>query len=209
MGTAVESRGEFDVTALRHVLSKAVLLGLFEALIVVLMSFITRFTAPPIETILGAIVVLIGLSVVVVMPGLWTRARTIEGIAGAAGLGLGATVVFMLVDVALLQPAGIYTNRWAQIGGFSNWWYHPVWWMLGTFLPWFGAMTLASRAVRGKSVSIPGVMIPAVLCAIGLAIIAVFIRFPGAHWSLGTFGIAFIPGLALAEFFTMLGRRPG
>ena len=209
MGTAVESRGEFDVTALRHVLSKAVLLGLFEALIVVLMSFITRFTAPPIETILGAIVVLIGLSVVVVMPGLWTRARTIEGIAGAAGLGLAATVVFMLVDVALLQPAGIYTNRWAQIGGFSNWWYHPVWWMLGTFLPWFGAMTLASRAVRGKSVSIPGVMIPAVLCAIGLAIIAVFIRFPGAHWSLGTFGIAFIPGLALAEFFTMLGRRPG
>ena len=209
MGTAVESRGEFDVTALRHVLSKAVLLGLFEALIVVLMSFITRFTAPPIETILGAIVVLVGLSVVVVMPGLWTRARTIEGIAGAAGLGLGATVVFMLVDVALLQPAGIYTNRWAQIGGFSNWWYHPVWWMLGTFLPWFGAMTLASRAVRGKSVSIPGVMIPAVLCAIGLAIIAVFIRFPGAHWSLGTFGIAFIPGLALAEFFTMLGRRPG
>jgi hypothetical protein len=209
MGTAVESRGEFDVTALRHVLSKAVLLGLFEALIVVLMSFITRFTAPPIETILGAIVVLIGLSVVVVMPGLWTRARTIEGIAGAAGLGLGATVVFMLVDVALLQPAGIYTNRWAQIGGFSNWWYHPVWWMLGTFLPWFGAMTLASRAVRGKSVSIPGVMIPAVLCAIVLAIIAVFIRFPGAHWSLGTFGIAFIPGLALAELFTMLGRRPG
>jgi hypothetical protein len=209
MGTAVESRGEFDVTALRHVLSKAVLLGLFEALIVVLMSFITRFTAPPIETILGAIVLLLGLSVVVVMPGLWTRARTIEGIAGAAGIGLGATVVFMLVDVALLQPAGIYTNRWAQIGGFSNWWYHPVWWMLGTFLPWFGAMTLASRAVRGKSVSIPGVMIPAVLCAIVLAIIAVFIRFPGAHWSLGTFGIAFIPGLALAELFTMLGRRPG
>jgi hypothetical protein len=209
MGTAVESRGEFDVTALRHVLSKAVLLGLFEALIVVLMSFITRFTAPPIETILGAIVLLLGRSVVVVMPGLWTRARTIEGIAGAAGIGLGAPVVFMLVDVALLQPAGIYTNRWAQIGGFSNWWYHPVWWMLGTFLPWFGAMTLASRAVRGKSVSIPGVMIPAVLCAIVLAIIAVFIRFPGAHWSLGTFGIAFIPGLALAELFTMLGRRPG
>jgi hypothetical protein len=209
MGTAVESRGEFDTTALRHVLSKAVLLGLFEALIVVLMSFITRFTAPPIETILGAIVLLIGLSVVVVMPGPWTRVRTIEGIAGAAGIGLGATVVFLLVDVALLQPAGIYTNRWAEIGGFSNWWYHPVWWMLGTFLPWFGAMTLASRAVRGKSVSIPGVMIPAVACAIVLAIIGVFIRFPEARWSLGTFGVAFIPGLALAELFTVLGRRPG
>ncbi len=209
MGTAVESRGEFDVTALRHVLSKAVVLGLFEALIVVLMSFITRFTAPPIETILGAIVLLVGLSVVVVMPGLWTRARTIEGIAGAAGIGLGATVVFLLVDVALLQPAGIYTNRWAEIGGFSNWWYHPVWWMLGTYLPWFGALTLASRAVRGKSVSVAGVMVPAVICAIVLAIIGIFIRFPEARWTLGTFGVAFIPGLALAELFTVLGRRPG
>ena len=209
MGTAVESRGEFDVTALRHVLSKAVVLGLFEALIVVLMSFITRFTAPPIETILGAIVLLVGLSVVVVMPGLWTRARTIEGIAGAAGIGLGATVVFLLVDVALLQPAGIYTNRWAVIGGFSNWWYHPVWWMLGTYLPWFGALTLASRAVRGKSVSVAGVMVPAVICAIVLAIIGIFIRFPEARWTLGTFGVAFIPGLALAELFTVLGRRPG
>jgi hypothetical protein len=52
-------------------------------------------------------------------------------------------------------------------------------------------------------------MIPAVACAIALAIIAVIIRFPGARWTLATFGIAFIPGLALAELFTMLGRRPG
>jgi hypothetical protein len=209
MVTAVEPRGEYDVTALRHVLSKAVMLGLFEGLMVVLMSFITRYTAPPVETVLGALVLLVGLSVVVVMPGLWTRARTIEGIAGAAGIGLAATVIFLLVDVSLLQPAGMYTNRWAEIGGFSNWWYHPVWWMLGTFLPWIGAMTLASRAARGKSVSIAGVMLPAVTCALILALVAIFIRFPGAHWSLGTFGLAFIPGLALASGLTALGRRPG
>ena len=209
MATAVEPRGEYDVTALRHILSKAVVLGLFESVVVVLMSFITRFTAPPIETVLGALVLLLGLSVVVVMPGLWTRARTIEGIAGAAGIGLAATVVFLLVDVSLLQPAGMYTNRWAEIGGFSNWWYHPVWWMLGTFLPWMGAMTLASRAARARSTSIAGVMAPAVACALGLAVIAVVIRFPGARWSLGTFGVAFIPGLALAAGLTALGRRAG
>src|SRR5574338_1623641 len=114
MGSAVDARSEYDVTNLRHVLSKAVLLGLIEAVVVVLMSFITRYTAPPVETVLGAIVLLAGLCVVVVMPAQWTRARTIEDIAGAAGIGLGATVIFMLVDVALLQPTGMYTNRWRE-----------------------------------------------------------------------------------------------
>lgn len=209
MATAVEPQGEFDVTPLRHLLSKAVVLGLFEGVVVVLMSYITRFTAPPVETVLGALVVLGGLCGVVVMPGLWTRARTIEGIAGAAAIGLGASVVFMLVDVSLLQPAGMYTNRWAEIGGFSDWWYLPVWWMLGTFLPWMGASALASRAKRDKSVNIPGVMIPAVVLAIVLAVIAVVIRFPGARWTLATFSLAFIPGVALAAGLAALGRRSG
>ena len=209
MGSAVEARSEYDVTNLRHVLSKAVLLGLIEAVVVVLMSFITRYTAPPVETILGAIVLLAGLCVVVVMPAQWTRARTIEGIAGAAGIGLGATVIFMLVDVALLQPTGMYTNRWREIGGDSNWWYHPVWWMLGTFLPWMGGLTLANRAARGRSATIAGVMVPAVIAAIVLAVIGVFIRFPGARWSLGTFGVAFIPGIAVAASLAAMGRRAG
>jgi uncharacterized membrane protein YhaH (DUF805 family) len=143
------------------------------------------------------------------MPAQWTRARTIEGIAGAAGIGLGATVIFMLVDVALLQPTGMYTNRWREIGGDSNWWYHPVWWMLGTFLPWMGGLTLANRAARGRSATIAGVMVPAVIAAIVLAVIGVFIRFPGARWSLGTFGVAFIPGIAVAAALAAMGRRAG
>jgi hypothetical protein len=209
MATAVDPRSEFDVTALRHVLGKAVILGLVESVMVVLMSFITRFTAPPVETALATIVLLAGLCVVVVGPGLWTRARTIEGIAGAAGIGLGATFFFLLIDVSLLQPAGMYTNRWAEIGGFSNWWYHPVWWMLGTYLPWMGAMTLASRAARGRTATVAGVMVPAVACAVVLAIIGIFIQFPGARWTLATFGVAFIPGVALGALLAALGRRSG
>ena len=81
------------------------------------------------------------------LPGIWTRALTIEGIAGAAGIGLGAAFVFLLIDVVLLQNIGTYTNRWWQIGG-SNWWYHPIWWMVGTFLPWIGAWILANQAAR-------------------------------------------------------------
>ena len=207
MGTAVESRGTYAVTALPHVLRRALVLGAITAIVVVLLSFITRLTSGMIETVAGGIVLLAGLTAVTVLPGTWTRARTIEGIAGAAAIGLAATVVFLLIDVALLQPFGIYTNRWREIGGGSNWWYHPVWWMVGTFLPWMGGLIMANRAARGRSDSAAGVMIPALVAAVAFGVLANLIHFPLANWSLSTFGIAFLPGLALAAALSALGSR--
>lgn len=209
MTSAVDARREYDVTHLTHVLRRGLALGLFTSVIVVLMSFITRYAAPPVETILGGIVLLVGLVGVIAVPGTWTGARTIEGIAGAAGIGLFATVVFMLVDVALLQPLGMWTNRWREIGGGSNWWYHPVWWMAGTLLPWLGAMILANRAARGRSATVPGVMLPVLLVAVVVAVAAILLGFPGAGWNLSTFGIACLPGLIIAAFLSAMGRvRP-
>ena len=207
MTSVAQSRGDYDVTTLSYVLRNALILGVLTAVVVVAMSFITRLTSGIVETVVGGIVLLVGLAAVTVLPGLWTRARTIEGIAGAAGIGLAATVVFLLIDVALLQPLGIYTNRWREIGGGSNWWYHPVWWMVGTFLPWMGALILANRMARGRSASIGGVMAPALILAVACAVIAVLIGFPRANWSLSTFGIAFLPGLAIAAAASAWGSR--
>ncbi len=207
MGTAVESRGTYDVTALPHVLRRALVLGFITAIVVVLLSFITRLTGGVVETVAGGLVLLAGLTAVTVLPGLWTRARTIEGIAGAAAIGLASTVVFLLIDVALLQPFGIYTNRWREIGGGSNWWYHPVWWMVGTFLPWMGALSMANRAARGRRDSAAAVMLTALVAAAAFGVLANLVHFPLANWSLSTFGIAFLPGLALAAALSALGRR--
>jgi hypothetical protein len=132
----------------------------------------------------------------------------VEGIAGAAGIGLGAAVVFLLIDVVLLQYIGTYTNRWWQIGG-SNWWYHPIWWMAGTFLPWMGAFILANQEARNGRISAGAAFGTAVGFAIVVAIIAVLIGFPGARWNLPTFGLAFLPGLALATALSSLGTRRG
>jgi hypothetical protein len=208
MSTAAELHGHHDLTDIPAIVRGSVVLGLIEAGAVLLFSVLNRLLDGPLETVLLAIVLLAAVGAVTLLPGIWTRARTIEGIAGAAGIGLGATFVFLLIDVVLLQNIGTYTNRWWQIGG-SNWWYHPVWWMVGTFLPWLGAWILANQLARNGRTSAVAAYGLAVGLAIVSAVVAVMIGFPGAGWNLATFGVAFLPGLALATLFSGLGARRG
>jgi hypothetical protein len=206
MSSAVRADSSTDLTDLPYVLRSAVTLGVTTAVAVVALSFITRYLAGAAEFGVGALVLVAGLTAVTFLPGNWTRPRTIEGIAGAAGIGLAATVVFLVIDVSLLQTTGIYTNRWREIGGGSNWWYHPVWWMVGTFLPWMGAQILASQA-RSGAVSIAKGMLMALALTIACWVLSVLVHFPGAGWNLGSFGVAFLPGVTLAAVVGTLGGR--
>jgi hypothetical protein len=208
MHSAAEARGDYDVTDVPSIVAGATRLGLFESVVVLLFSLASRFLDGPVETVVLALILLVGLAGVTLLPGLWTRPRTIEGIAGAAGIGLGAAFVFLLIDTALLQNIGTYTDRWYQIGR-ANWWYHPVWWMVGTFLPWMGAWILANQVERNGRTSLPAAFGTAVAFAVLAAVVAVLIGFPGARWTLGTFGVAFLPGLALATALSGLGTRRG
>ena len=208
MHSAAELHGDHDVTDVPSIVRGAVLLGLFESVMVMLFSLATRFLSGPIETVVLAILLVVGLGPVMLLPGIWTRARTIEGIAGAAGIGLAAAFMFLLVDVTLLQNIGTYTNRWWQIGG-SNWWYHPIWWMTGSYLPWLGAWILANQAERNGRTSAAAAFGTAAAFAVVVAIVGIMIGFPGARWNLPTFGLAFLPGLALATALSALGTRRG
>jgi hypothetical protein len=38
-------------------------------------------------------------------------------------------------------------------------------------------------------------------------VLAIAMHFPGAGWDVGTFGVAFLPGLALATIVSVLGAR--
>jgi len=208
MHPAVELNAIEDVTDVPSIVRGAVKLGLIESVTVLLFSLASRFLpSGPIETIVLAIILLAGLAAVFLLPGLWTRARTIEGIAGAAGIGLAATWVFLLIDVSILQNIGTYTDRWLAIGGGSNWWYHPVWWMVGTFIPWMGAFLLANRTDRTGQPGAPVAFGTAIGCTIIAAVIGIVIGVPGAGWNLPTFGVAFLPGIALATTLSGLGSR--
>lgn len=200
-------KGEYDLTRVPMIVQGAVKLGLLESILVLLFALASRFLVGIVEVIGCGVILLAGLGAVTMLPGIWTRPRTIEGIAGAAGIGLAATGVFLLVDVTLLQNIGTYSNRWHEIGGGSNWWYHPVWWMVGTFLPWMGAWLMANHTVKhGKPSPLHGFAV-ALAATTVVALLAVLLGVPGAHWNLATFGIAFMPGLVLATVLSAMGKR--
>jgi hypothetical protein len=207
MTSMAEPNSEYDATAVPSIVLGSIKLGLIEAVLVLLFSLASRFLSGVLETIVCAIILMIGLAAVTMLPGLWIRPRTIEGIAGAAGVGLGAAGVFLLVDVILLQNIGTYTDRWYDLGGGSNWWYHPVWWMVGTFLPWMGAWILANQSAKRGTTSAAGGLAIALAFTLVAGVLAVVLGFPGARWSLGTFAVAFLPGLALATAASALGPR--
>lgn len=206
MSSAVELERDIDRTDVPYVVRGAVKIGLITAIAVLLYSLVSRFTNGMVESALKVFIIAAGTWLVTFLPGQWTRARTIEGIAGAAGIGLAGTVVYLLIDVTLLQNIGTYTNRWRQIGGGSNWWYHPVWWMVGTFLPWMGAYMIANQAARG-SVSVPKAAAIVTVATLVLGALAVLLHVPHAEWNVPTFGVAIIPALAVATAITGLGSR--
>ena len=207
MTSTAELNRDYDLTGVPAIVAGSVKLGLLEAIAVLLFSLASRLLGGVVETIVCGIILIVGLAAVSMLPGPWTRPRTIEGIAGAAGIGLGATAVFLLVDVVLLQNIGTYTNRWYEIGGGSNWWYHPVWWMVGTFIPWMGAWLLANQTNRNGHPSAGQGFITALILAVLIGAAATALGFPGAHWGLGTFGVAFLPGLVLATLISGIGKR--
>ena len=90
MSSAVSAESHYDQTALPGVLRHGAMLGAVQALLVLLFSLAYRYLEGTAELGAGALLVLVGVTATTVLPGIWTRARTIEGIAGAAGIGLMA-----------------------------------------------------------------------------------------------------------------------
>jgi hypothetical protein len=143
-------------------------LGVITALAVVVFLAAARFVpAGALRSGVEALIVLAAGVAVGFLPAQWTAAREVEGIAGAAAIGLVGTVVFMVIDIVLLRPFQAYPWTWDAVGGGSSWWYLPVWWMLGTFLAWMGAIVTARQAARSQgSTPLAGRALPAVVIAL-------------------------------------------
>lgn len=209
MANAISLDTDWDNTALKRVVRAGITLAVVQAVAVVFVSIITHLLGGFVEHALTGVVVYCGAMFTIFYPATITRPRTIEGIAGAAGVGLLATWVFVLIDALLLQTVHVYTNRWHQIGGGSIWWYLPVWWMVGTFLAWMGGWICANQSNRRGDQSVPsGITLVTITTAV-CGLLAIVIRFPQASLNVPTFAIALLPGLAVAALVSSLGRKRG
>ncbi len=207
MTSALPMDAGYDRTDLPRIVRAGVKLGVIQSILIALFGVLQPRLEGTMELVVCGAILLIGLAVTIVLPGQWTRARTIEGIAGAAGIGFASAIVFLLVDVALFQPFHLWTNRWLEIGGGSNWWYHPVWWMVGTYLPWMGAWVQAHQAAKTGSSSPAGLVLGAFVLAGAFLAVAVLLKVPNAAWGLGGFAVAMLPALALLTALSGLGVR--
>jgi hypothetical protein len=160
-----------DQSEFRHILFSGTKTGLATAAGVIVFLLVSRVLPPGvIRAILQTIVVLGTATAVTLFPGAWANARTVQGIASAAGIGLWGTVVFMAVDIILLRPIRAYPWTWDALGGGSTWWYLPIWWMLGTLVAWLGALVTAKRAARHGDTSIRSLAVPMVGGGVGGAL---------------------------------------
>lgn len=205
MATAVRADTGTDATDLPVIVRAAVVLGVVQAACVLLVSVINRRLTGTADVALTAVVVAAGATVTIFYPAMRTRPRTIEGIAGAAGIGLGAALMFLIIDVSLLQPFGTYTNRWREIGGGSNWWYHPTWWIVGSYLAWLGAWIFANQASKRGAPSLPLAIGLVALLASAIGTAAAALHFPGASFNVPTFAVAVLPALTLGTWISGLG----
>lgn len=169
--TAGTAPATADRSDFRHVLISGTKVGVAIGTAVLVYLLVSRLVPPGIaQALLQTVIVLAAAVVATFLPAQWTTARSTEGIAGAAAVGLWGTIVFMAIDVILFRPFKAYPWTWDAVGGGSTWWYLPIWWMLGTFVAWLGGLVTAARARRGGKTTIAALSLPIVLGAIGFAV---------------------------------------
>lgn len=142
-----------DRSDFRHVVRSGATVGLVTAAAVIVFLVLNR-VLPEVgvmREVVLALVVLAFAAPIAFLPGHLVSARTVQGVAGAAAVGLLGTVAFMAVDIVVLRTLKAYPWTWDAVGGGSTWWYIAIWWMLGTFTAWMGALVVASRHARGGS----------------------------------------------------------
>ena len=188
-----------DRSDFRTVVVGGTQVGLVTAATVALFLFVSRQVAAPLpRQALETLIVLAGGLVASFLPARLTEARHVEGIAGAAAIGLWGTIVFMAVDIIVLRPLKAYPWTWDAIGGGSTWWYLPIWWMLGTLLAWLGAIVSAAGDGRlGRIVGPP--LAGTVVLAVVARLAGLGIALPVATGAGFTLSLAVLAVVALAR----------
>jgi hypothetical protein len=182
-----------DRSEFRHVLYSGTIVGAVTAATVITYLVVSRWLpAGTITALLQTIVVIAAAVAATFLPAFFATSRTTQGVATAAAIGLWGTIVFMAIDIILLRPFKAYPWTWDAVGGGSTWWYLPIWWMLGTFVAWMGAIVTAGRGARGGNTAIQSLALAPLAGAVGGAL------------GLGLGGVVYLPAAAGVGFVVTL-----
>jgi len=169
--TAATAPATTDRSDFRHILVSGTRAGAAVGFAVIVYLLVSRTVPAGFgQALLQSMVVLAAAVAASLLPAQWTTARSTQGIAAAAAVGLWGTIVFMAIDIILLRPLKAYPWTWDAVGGGSTWWYLPIWWMLGTFVAWMGGMYTAGRAARGGPTSLVALATPVLGGALAITI---------------------------------------
>lgn len=149
----------------RTIVGGGVRLGIATVIGVVVFALLSRGLSGRTEVMVQSVLILVGGAVFSYAPAHWVRPRNVDTIAWASLVGLLGSVVFTVLDTAILRPVHLYHWTWDAIGGGSGFWYIPVWWMGSCFLAWLGAWVYSLVAARGGSA------VSAALQTIGLSVL--------------------------------------
>src|SRR5262245_4265911 len=98
MTSAVAAAPAHDYTDVPHVLRAGARLGVLQCILIAIFGYLQPRIDGALELVVCGFILFLGVAATIVLPGVWTRARTIEGIAGAAGIGFASAIVFLIVD---------------------------------------------------------------------------------------------------------------
>src|SRR2546430_8141473 len=133
-----------DRSDFRTVTTGGGLVGLVTGVAVVLFVAASRTLAGgAVREGVEALLVIAAAVVVAFFPARWTAARSTDGIAGAAAVGLVGAVVFSAIDIVLLRPFPAYPWTWDAIGGGSPGGDLPLTGVLATVLASAGGIRTA------------------------------------------------------------------
>jgi hypothetical protein len=161
-------------TDARSAVLHGLLIGLLTALVVIVFVKGGELIGDAAVPWFGAVVVFTTGCLVAFLPARWVGARTGDGIAAAALLGLVGTASFSLIDIIALRPLSLYPWTWDAVGGSSGWWYLPVWWILGTFVAWMGAIVTAGEVARGRG-RLGGLLLGTLVGTAAVTLVGVFV----------------------------------
>ncbi len=163
--TSVAQHAAEPRSDVKTIVGGGVKLGVVTVVGVVAFVLLSRWLSGRTEVLVESLLILFGGAVFAYAPASWVRPREVDSIAWASLVGLLGSVVFTVVDTAVLRPVHLYPWTWDAIGGGSGFWYIPVWWMGSCFLAWLGAWVYSMLAPGG------GTAVKAALQTMGLSVL--------------------------------------